>query len=69
VTQKRGTEILQVSNPADPLNASNREKFVPEVGFVLLRLLAPKAGNHGLKNLQSFDFAKPEPGYPQIDIL
>jgi hypothetical protein len=29
VAQKRGTEILQVSNPTDPLNASNREKSVP----------------------------------------
>jgi hypothetical protein len=69
VTQKRGTKILQVSNPTDPLNASNREKSVPEVGFVLLRLLASEAVNHGLKKLQSFDFAKPEPGYPQIDVL
>jgi hypothetical protein len=69
VAQKRGTKILQVSNPADPLNASNREKSIPEVGFVLLRLLAPEAGNHGLKDLQSLDFAKPDTGYPQIDIL
>jgi hypothetical protein len=37
--------------------------------FVLLQLLAPEAGNLGLKNLQSLDFARPEPGYPQIDIL
>jgi hypothetical protein len=51
VAQKRGIEILQVSNPADPLNASNREKSVPEVGFALLRLLAQEAGNHGLNNL------------------
>jgi len=36
---------------------------------VLLRLLAPEAGNHRLKNLQSLDFAKPKTGYPQIDIL
>jgi hypothetical protein len=28
-----------------------------------------EARNHGLKNLQSLDFAKPETGYPQIDIL
>jgi hypothetical protein len=69
VAQKRGTEFLQVSNPADPLNASNREKSVPEVGIALLRLLAQEAGNHGLNNLQSLDFAKPETGYPQIDIL
>jgi hypothetical protein len=47
----------------------HREKSVPEVGFVLLRLLAQEAGNHGLKNLQSLDFAKPKTGYPQIDIL
>jgi hypothetical protein len=51
VAQKRGTEILQVSNPVDPLNASNIEKSVPEVGFALLRLLAQEAGNYGLNNL------------------
>jgi hypothetical protein len=51
VAQKRGTKILQVSNPADPLNASNREKSVPEVGFALLWLLPQEAGNHGLNNL------------------
>jgi hypothetical protein len=28
VAQKRGTEILQVSNPADPLKSSNEEKSV-----------------------------------------
>jgi len=68
VAQKRGTEILQVPNPADPLKSSNKEKSI-KAGFVLLRLLAPGAGNHGLKNLQSLDITKPEPGYPQIDIL
>jgi len=46
VAQKRGTEILQVSNPADPLKSSNGEKSVKKAGFVLLRLLAQKAGNH-----------------------
>jgi hypothetical protein len=68
VAQKRGTEILQVPNPADPLKSSNEEKSV-KARFVLLRLLAPEAGNHGLKYLQSLDFAKPETGYLQIDIL
>jgi hypothetical protein len=28
VARKRGTKILQVSNPADPLKSSNREKSV-----------------------------------------
>jgi hypothetical protein len=28
VAQKRGTKILQVPNPADPLKSSNREKSV-----------------------------------------
>jgi hypothetical protein len=51
VAQKRGTEILQVSNPADPLNASNKEKSVPEVGYALLWLLAQEAENDGLNNL------------------
>jgi len=51
------------------MKASNGKKFIQKAGFVLLRLLAPEAGNHGLKNLQSLDFAKPKPGYPQIDIL
>jgi len=68
VAQKRGIEILQVSNPADPLKSSIGEKSV-KAGFVLLRLLASEAGNHGLKNLQSLDFAKPEPSYLHIDIL
>jgi hypothetical protein len=68
VAQKRGTEILQVPNPAGPLKSSNGEKFV-KVGFVLLRLLAQEAGNHELKILQSIDFAKAETGYPQIDFL
>jgi hypothetical protein len=40
-----------------------------KAGFVLLQLLAPKAGNYRLKNLQSLDFAKLETGYPQINIL
>jgi hypothetical protein len=44
VTQKRGTKIHQVPNPADPLKSSNGEKSV-KAGFVLRRLLAPKAGN------------------------
>jgi hypothetical protein len=69
VAQKRGTEVLQVSNVADSLKSSNGEQIVFKARFVLLRLLAPEAGNHGLKNIQSFDIAKPEPGYPKIDIL
>jgi hypothetical protein len=68
VAQKRGTKILQVPNPADPLKSSNGEKSV-KARFVLLRLLALEARNHGLKNLQLLVFARPEPGYPQIDIL
>jgi hypothetical protein len=58
VAQKRGTEILQVPNLADPLKSSNEEKFV-KAGFVLLRHLAQEAKNHGLKDLQSIVFAKP----------
>jgi hypothetical protein len=69
VAQKRRTRILQETNPVDPLKASDGEKSVQKPGFVLLRLLAPEAGNHRLKNLQSLDFAKPKTGYPQIDIL
>jgi len=70
VAQKRGTKILQVPNPVDPLKASNREKSVQKAIFLLLWLLAPEARNHRLeKKLQSLDFAKPETGYPQIDIL
>jgi hypothetical protein len=69
VAQKRGTKIPQVPKLADPLKSSNEEKAVQKAGFVLLRLLALEAVNHGLKNLQSLDFAKPKPGYPQIDIL
>jgi hypothetical protein len=49
VAQNRGTKIFQVPNPVDPLKASNREKSVQKAGFVLLRLLAPEAGNHRLK--------------------
>jgi hypothetical protein len=45
VAQKRGTKILKVPNPADPLKSSNREKAVQKIGFVLLWLLAPNAGN------------------------
>jgi hypothetical protein len=45
MAQKRGTKILQVPNPADPLKSSNREKDVQKIGFVLLWLLAPNAGN------------------------
>jgi hypothetical protein len=63
VAQKRGTEILQVPNPVDPLKSSNGEKSV-KARFVLLRFLAQEAGNHELKILQSLDFAKPETGYP-----
>jgi hypothetical protein len=63
------TKIIQVSNPVDPLKSSNKEKSVQKAGFVLLWLQVPKAGNHGLKNLQSLDFAKPEIGYPQINFL
>jgi hypothetical protein len=64
VAQKRGTKILQVTNPTDPLKSSNEEKIVFKAGFVLLRLLAPEARNHGLKNFQLLDFPRPEPGYP-----
>jgi hypothetical protein len=49
VAQKRGTEIIQVLNPPDPLKSSNGEKSIKKAGFVLLRLLAQEAGNHGLK--------------------
>jgi hypothetical protein len=62
-------KILQVPNPADPLKARDGEKSIQNAGFELLRLLASKAGNHRLKNLQLLDFTKPETGYPQIDIL
>jgi hypothetical protein len=49
---ERGTKILQVPNPVDPLKASDEEKrSVHKARFVLLRLLAPEAGNHRLKNL------------------
>jgi hypothetical protein len=68
MAQKRGIEILQVPNLADPLKTRNGEESV-KAGFVLLRPLAQEAGNHGLKNLQSLDIAKPEPVYMQIDIL
>jgi hypothetical protein len=69
VAQKRGTKILQVLNPADPLKSSNEEKSVQKAGFVLLRLL-PGIKNHRLKKkIQSLDFAKTEIGYSQIDIL
>jgi hypothetical protein len=50
VAQKRGTKILQVPNPTDPLKSSNGEKSVT-VGFVELWLLAPEAWSHGLKSL------------------
>jgi hypothetical protein len=69
VAKKRRTKILQVPNPADPLKSQSGEKVVQKAGFVLLQLLDLEARNHGLENLQSLDFAKPEPGYPQIDIL
>jgi hypothetical protein len=49
VAQKRGTKILQVPNPTDPLKASDGEKSVQKAGFVLLWLLAPEVGNHRLK--------------------
>jgi hypothetical protein len=49
VAQKRGTKILHVPNPANPLKSSNGEQTALKAGFVLLRLLAPEAGNHGLK--------------------
>jgi hypothetical protein len=68
VAQKRGIENLQVRGPTYPLKSSNGEKSV-KAGFVLLWLLAQEPGNHKLKNIQSIDFAKPETGYPQIDIL
>jgi hypothetical protein len=69
VAQKKGTKNLQVPIPADPLKSSNGEKSVQMAVFVLLQLLVLKAGNHGLKNLHSLDFAKPKTGYSQIDIL
>jgi hypothetical protein len=69
VAQKRGIKILQVPNLVDPPKSSNGEKTVLKVGFVLLRLLAPETGNHGLKNLQSLDFVRAKPSYSQIDIL
>jgi hypothetical protein len=69
MAKKRGTKMLQVPNPDDPLKSRSREKAVQKAGFVLLRLLDLEAGNHGLENLQSLYFAKPELGYPQIDIL
>jgi hypothetical protein len=50
VAHKRGTKILQILNPADPLKSSNGEKSLT-AGFVELRLLAPEAGSHGLKSL------------------
>jgi hypothetical protein len=49
VAQKRGTKLLQVPNPADPLKLRNGEKTVLKVGFVLLPLLAQEVGNHGPK--------------------
>jgi len=67
--KRKEQQILQVPIPVDPLKSSNGEKAVQKAGFVLLQLLASEAGNHGLKNLQSLDFAKPETGYPQIDFL
>jgi hypothetical protein len=42
---ERGTKILQVPNPADSLKASDGERSEHKAGFVLLRLLAPEAGN------------------------
>jgi len=66
VAQNWGIKILQVSNSADPLKSSNGEKTIQKAGIVLLQLLAPEVGNHGLKNLQSLDFTKPETGYLQI---
>jgi hypothetical protein len=69
VAQKKGTKILQVPNPAEPLRASNREKSVQKAGFVLLLLLILASRNHRLKYLYSLDFAKPKTGYPQIDIF
>jgi len=67
--KERNKTILLVPNPADPLKSSSGEKAVQKAGFELLRLLDLEAGNHGLKNLQSLDFTKPETGYLQIDIL
>jgi hypothetical protein len=49
VAQKRGKKTFQVPNPAYPLKSSTGEKSVQKAGFVLLRLLAQEAGNHGLK--------------------
>jgi len=48
MAQKRGTKILQVPNPANPLKSSNGEKAIQKAGFVLLRLRALEAENHGL---------------------
>jgi hypothetical protein len=42
VAQKRGTKILQVPNPIDPLKSSNKEKIVLKAGFVLLGLRKPR---------------------------
>jgi hypothetical protein len=47
---ERGTKILKVPNPADPLKARDGEISVHKARFVLLRLLSPEAGNHRLKN-------------------
>jgi hypothetical protein len=69
VAKKRGTKILKVPNPADPLKSRSGEKAVQKAGFVLLWILELEPGKHVLETLQSLDFGKPEPGYLQIDIL
>jgi hypothetical protein len=69
VAQREEQKILLVPNPPDPLKSSSGEKTVQKAGLVLLRLLDLEAGNHGLNNLQSLDFAKPETSYSQTDIL
>jgi hypothetical protein len=55
-------KILLVPNPANPLKSSSEEKAIQKAGFVLLRLPNLEVGNDGLENLQSLDFANPEPG-------
>jgi hypothetical protein len=62
--KERNKRIFLVPNPVDPLKSSSGEKSVQKTGFVLLQLLVPEARNHGLKNLQCHDFAKPATGYP-----
>jgi hypothetical protein len=48
---ERGTKILQVPNPANPLKASDGERSIHKAGFVLLLFLAIEAESQRLKNL------------------